>query len=112
MDEGFVAGCSVSSERLRVIGRLGLLSEYSVPRRAPGNSTDPGSVRFVAEIVPFIAKYWMMYGPIDLPLRGASARSLRARHELYQLARRSHPRRWASATRNCTPIGLVVLNPG
>src|SRR5476651_70881 len=74
MDEGFVAGCSVSSERLRVIGRLGLLSEYSVPRRAPGNSTDPGSVRFVAEIVPFIAKYRM----IDLPLRGASARSLRA----------------------------------
>jgi Transposase and inactivated derivatives len=33
------------------------------------------------------------------------------RHQLYQLARRSHPQRWSSSTRNWSPIGMVVLNP-
>jgi putative transposase len=33
------------------------------------------------------------------------------RHQLYELARRSNPRRWVSSTRNWNPIGLVVLNP-
>jgi putative transposase len=34
-----------------------------------------------------------------------------ARHELYDLARRSHPNRWTANTRNWNPVGLVVLNP-
>jgi hypothetical protein len=42
-----------------------VLSESSVPRRAPGKLHRSGSVRFVADIVPFIAKYWMLYGPIS-----------------------------------------------
>jgi putative transposase len=42
---------------------------------------------------------------------GRESEILRRRHDLYQLARRSNPRRWSSDTRNWTPIGLVVLNP-
>ena len=33
------------------------------------------------------------------------------RHQLYELARRSNPERWATSTRNWNPVGLVVLNP-
>ena len=36
---------------------------------------------------------------------------LARRHQLYQLARRSNPRRWSRATRDWTPVGLVVLHP-
>ena len=36
---------------------------------------------------------------------------LEKRHQLYQRARASNPERWSRATRNWTPIGLVVLNP-
>jgi putative transposase len=36
---------------------------------------------------------------------------LARRHQLYQRARASNPERWSRATRNWTPIGLVVLNP-
>jgi transposase InsO family protein len=33
------------------------------------------------------------------------------RHQLYELARRSNPERWATSTRNWNPVGLVLLNP-
>jgi putative transposase len=33
------------------------------------------------------------------------------RHAVYERARRRHPERWCRATRNWTPIGMVVLNP-
>ena len=36
---------------------------------------------------------------------------LTARHELYQQARRSNPRRWSRQTRDWTPIAAVTLNP-
>ena len=36
---------------------------------------------------------------------------LAARHELYQRARQSNPRRWSGATRDWTPIEAVMLNP-
>ena len=36
---------------------------------------------------------------------------LAKRHQLYQRARASNPERWSRATRNWTPVGLVVLNP-
>jgi putative transposase len=36
---------------------------------------------------------------------------LTRRHRLYQRARGLNPERWTCATRNWTPIGLVVLNP-
>jgi hypothetical protein len=36
---------------------------------------------------------------------------LTARHELYQQARRSNPRRWTRQTRDWTPIAAVTLNP-
>jgi putative transposase len=36
---------------------------------------------------------------------------LAARHELYQRARQSNPRRWSGATRDWTPIEAVTLNP-
>ena len=36
---------------------------------------------------------------------------LAARHELYQKARRSNPRRWSRQTRDWTPIAAVTLNP-
>lgn len=36
---------------------------------------------------------------------------LRARHEVYQQARKRTPLRWTRATRNWSPIGAVVLNP-
>ena len=36
---------------------------------------------------------------------------LAKRHQLYQRARAANPERWSRATRNWTPIGLVVLNP-
>jgi len=36
---------------------------------------------------------------------------LTARHELYQHARRSNPRRWSRQTRDWTPIAAVALNP-
>jgi hypothetical protein len=36
---------------------------------------------------------------------------LTARHELYQGARRSNPRRWSGPTRDWTPVAAVTLNP-
>jgi len=36
---------------------------------------------------------------------------LAARHELYQQARRSNPRRWTRQTRDWTPVAAVTLNP-
>ena len=36
---------------------------------------------------------------------------LTARHELYQHARRSNPRRWSRQTRDWTPSAAVTLNP-
>jgi len=36
---------------------------------------------------------------------------LAQRHQLYQRARAENPERWSRATRDWTPIGLVVLNP-
>ena len=39
--------------------------------------------------------------------RGLLAR----RHELYQLARQSNPRRWSGQTRDWTPVAAVTLNP-
>lgn len=36
---------------------------------------------------------------------------LTARHELYQRARRSNPRRWSRQTRDWTPVAAVMLNP-
>ena len=36
---------------------------------------------------------------------------LAARHELYQQARHSNPRRWSGQTRNWTPVATVTLNP-
>jgi putative transposase len=35
---------------------------------------------------------------------------LRGRHELYQRARQSKPRRWSGQTRDWTPIAEVTLN--
>lgn len=42
---------------------------------------------------------------------GREGEILAQRHRLYQLARQSNPERWTRATRNWTPIDLVVLNP-
>jgi putative transposase len=36
---------------------------------------------------------------------------LTARHELYQRARQSNPRRWSGGTRDWTPVAAVTLNP-
>jgi putative transposase len=36
---------------------------------------------------------------------------LMARHELYQRARQSNPRRWSRGTRDWTPVAAVTLNP-
>ena len=36
---------------------------------------------------------------------------LAGRHELYQQARQSNPRRWSGQTRNWTPVEAVALNP-
>ncbi len=36
---------------------------------------------------------------------------LAARHELYQRARQSNPRRWSGQTRDWTPVAAVTLNP-
>jgi putative transposase len=36
---------------------------------------------------------------------------LASRHELYQQARQSNPRRWSRQTRDWTPIAAVTLNP-
>jgi putative transposase len=36
---------------------------------------------------------------------------LTARHELYQRARQSNPRRWSGQTRDWTPVAAVTLNP-
>lgn len=36
---------------------------------------------------------------------------LRARHQIYTLAREKHPRRWSGATRNWSHIDTVTLNP-
>ncbi|GAC1494394.1 MAG: hypothetical protein NVS2B11_17740 [Acetobacteraceae bacterium] len=42
---------------------------------------------------------------------GQDGPMLAARHDLYQRARQSNPRRWSGPTRNWTPIPLVTLNP-
>jgi len=42
---------------------------------------------------------------------GREREILTRRHRIYQLARRSHPERWTRATRDWTPIDLVILNP-
>ena len=36
---------------------------------------------------------------------------LAGRHELYQRARQSNPRRWSGQTRDWTPVAAVTLNP-
>ena len=36
---------------------------------------------------------------------------LARRHELYESARAANPERWTGATRNWTPVDLVILNP-
>jgi hypothetical protein len=36
---------------------------------------------------------------------------LAARHNLYLEARRRHPARWSTTTRNWAPVGPVTLNP-
>ena len=36
---------------------------------------------------------------------------LAGRHELYQQARRTNPRRWSGQTRDWTPVAAVTLNP-
>ena len=42
---------------------------------------------------------------------GRDAAILARRRDLYERARRRRPDRWSRATRNWTPIALVVLNP-
>jgi putative transposase len=42
---------------------------------------------------------------------GSDVAQLRARHAVYQEARRRHPSRWTGNTRNWNPIETVVLNP-
>lgn len=42
---------------------------------------------------------------------GQEQNILARRQQLYQRARNLNPERWTCATRNWTPIGLVVLNP-
>ena len=42
---------------------------------------------------------------------GLDAAILQDRHALYTQARDRHPARWASNTRNWTPVGAVTLNP-
>jgi putative transposase len=42
---------------------------------------------------------------------GLEQQILARRHELYQLARRTHPRRWTRATRDWSPVRQVLLNP-
>ena len=42
---------------------------------------------------------------------GREQHILARRQQPFQRARRSNPERWTCATRNWTPIGLVVLNP-
>jgi transposase InsO family protein len=42
---------------------------------------------------------------------GADHELLRARHDLYQRARRQTPMRWSRRTRNWTPIAAMTLNP-
>ena len=43
--------------------------------------------------------------------QGNDATVLAQRHAVYQQARRRHPRRWTTTTRDWTPIGAVTLNP-
>jgi transposase InsO family protein len=43
--------------------------------------------------------------------RGDDARLLARRHEVYEAARRRHPRRWSGATRDWSPVAVVELNP-
>jgi transposase InsO family protein len=42
---------------------------------------------------------------------GADRQLLQARHELYQQARESNPRRWSRDTRNWQRVEIVTLNP-
>jgi transposase InsO family protein len=42
---------------------------------------------------------------------GRDAEILMARDEVYADAKRRHPERWSGATRNCSPIQKVTLNP-
>lgn len=42
---------------------------------------------------------------------GQEAELLRQRAAVYEAARRRHPKRWTSSTRNWTPAGDVYLNP-
>jgi transposase InsO family protein len=42
---------------------------------------------------------------------GQEQQILARRHDLYQLARRSHPQRWTRATRDWSPVRQVLLNP-
>lgn len=42
---------------------------------------------------------------------GRDAKILARRNDVYQAAKQRHPERWTGETRNCTPIGKVLLNP-
>lgn len=42
---------------------------------------------------------------------GGDHEILKARHQLYQQARKSSPRRWSGDTRNWQRIDVVTLNP-
>jgi hypothetical protein len=43
--------------------------------------------------------------------RGQDRQILALRHELYERARSKYPERRSGRTRNCEPIGTVLLNP-
>ena len=42
---------------------------------------------------------------------GREGAVLASRQELYENVRRVNPERWSGATRNWSPVRLVVLNP-
>lgn len=44
--------------------------------------------------------------------QGLDKHLLAQRHEVYQMARDSNPKRWSGATRNWEPVACVLLNPG
>jgi putative transposase len=44
--------------------------------------------------------------------QGKDGDILARRHEIYEAAKAARPDRWSGKTRNWTPVGAVMLNPG
>jgi putative transposase len=125
------------STMLATLQRLGVMASFSRPRVSDDNPYSEALFRTLKyrpeyprkpfatldEARKWVAGFvqWYNIEHLHSALRfvtpadrhaGRDGALLGKRHVVYQQACKRHPRRWTGSTRNWTPVGPVVLNPG